>query len=281
MITGSVDPYDVEDLEIDDRGRLWLADVGDNRLRRDTVAIHVVGSSREAQLYRLRYPDGPHDAETMLLGPAGIPHIVTKEPFGQAGVYRPVDPLEAGGTVALERVGSVSVPATDTPGGPLPGAWGSVVFTGGAVSHDGSMIALRTYTDAYLYAVPRGTSEPSPSTARSDLVAALRNEPVRVPLPRQPQGEAIAFEPDGTLLAASEGREPVRAFPGALGEFRATMPSATVPPGSAADDNGDRPAARSGSSSSEGASPAVAALLITAVLAGAVALGGVAFSRRR
>jgi len=52
-----------------------------------------------------------------------------------------------------------------------------------------------------------------------DLVAALGRQPVRVPLPDEPQGEAIAFEQDGALLSGSEragaGPQPIRAVPGA------------------------------------------------------------------
>src|SRR5690606_36317482 len=84
---------------------------------------------------------------------------------------------------------------------------GSVLITGAALSSDGSVVAVRTYTDAYLYPVTEG-----------DIVAAFSREPVRVPLPHERQGEAIAFTPDGTLLSASEGRgEPLRAVPDAVG----------------------------------------------------------------
>lgn len=75
-------------------------------------------------------------------------------------------------------------------------------MTGGATSADGTVVALRTYTDAYLYPAPDG-----------DVAAALRRDPVRIPLPDEKQGEAIAFDPDGTLLSASEGTgQPVRAL---------------------------------------------------------------------
>ncbi|WFR71472.1 hypothetical protein P9209_21400 [Prescottella defluvii] len=74
-----------------------------------------------------------------------------------------------------------------TPGGPVP-VGGSTLVTGGAVSADGTVAALRTYTDVYLYSAPDG-----------NLVRALTTTtPVRVALPNQPQGEAIAFTPDGT-----------------------------------------------------------------------------------
>jgi hypothetical protein len=168
--------------------------------------VHAVSPGGHATLYRLTYPDGPHDAEALLLDGSGTPFIITKNVLGSSGVYRPAGELSSPGPTPLERVGTLNLTATSTPGGPVGGV-GSVLVTGAATTADGEVVAVRTYTDAYLYPVPDG-----------DVVAALRREPVRVALPDAPQGEAIAFTPDGTLLAASEGDgNPVRALSGAAG----------------------------------------------------------------
>lgn len=207
VITAAVDPFDIEDLALGSDGRLWLADIGDNDRRRETVALHVLAPTGAPTLHRLTYPDGPHDAEALLMDRNGTPYLVTKETLGDSGVYRPVGPMATPGPTPLELVTRVRLGRTDTPGGPV-GPIGSTLVTGGASSADGSVVALRTYTDAYLFAVPDG-----------DLVAALGRQPVRVPLPNEPQGEAIAFEPYGALLSASErrdaGPQPIRAVPGA------------------------------------------------------------------
>ncbi|SFS67438.1 hypothetical protein [Saccharopolyspora flava] len=204
--TSPVDPYDVEDLALAPDGSVWLADTGDNRHDRKTVALHVVPPGGGSTLYRMSYPDSPHDAEALLLDRAGVPYLVTKEPLGWAGVYRPAQPLDPNATVPMERVGTVSLRATKTPGGPLDGSMGSVLVTGGSVSADGTLVALRTYTEAYVYRSPN-----------ADVLEALRGEPVRIPLPNEEQGEAIAWEPDGGLLSGSEGNEPIRRVSGADG----------------------------------------------------------------
>ncbi|MDA3649624.1 hypothetical protein LZ318_08235 [Saccharopolyspora indica] len=249
--TESNDPYDVEDLALGRDGSLWLADIGDNRRRRDTIALHVMAPGGGLTLHRLAYPDGAHDAEALLLDRAGVPFIVTKEPLGRAGVYRPAEPLDAERTVPLERVGSVTVRSTKTPGGPLSGSFGSTLVTGGSVSHDGTAIAIRTYTDVYLYSAPDG-----------DVAAALQREPLHIPLPNEPQGEAIAWDPDGTLLSASEGQEPVRRIPGAAG----LLAESTTAPAEDAEQpskpaDGTEPATGAGTSTGQ-------ALLFAAVLAG-------------
>jgi len=207
MITSAVDPFDVEDLARGSDGRLWLADIGDNAHNRDTIALHVLPPRGQPALYRLSYPDGPHDAEALVLDRKDQPYVITKEILGGAGVYRPTGPLSDAGPTRLERVAVLRLPPSITPGGPT-GTFGVTLVTGAATSADGGVLAVRTYTDAYLYRVPG-----------DDLVAALAAKPVRVPLPGEPQGEAIAFEPDGTLLSASEradaGAQPIRAVPGA------------------------------------------------------------------
>ncbi|NYH76767.1 hypothetical protein FHR84_000081 [Actinopolyspora biskrensis] len=202
-----VDPYDVEDLARAEDGRLWLADTGDNSRKRETVAAHVLSPEEgTAKLYRFRYPDGPHDAEALLLGRDSVPHVVTKNPFGEAGIYRPVSEPSEGTPVELERVGTLSLESTGTPGGPLPGSFGSVAVTGAAVSSGREVVAVRTYTEVYLYPAPDGK-----------VLEALDGDPLRVPLADEPQGEAVAFEPNGDLLSASEQLAPVRVVPNAVG----------------------------------------------------------------
>jgi hypothetical protein len=205
--TADVDPYDVEDLAVGPDGALWVADTGDNDRDRETVAVVVLPARGDARLHRLVYPDGPHDAEALLVDAAGVPFVITKEAGQPAGVYRPAAPPDGPGPTPLERVGEVALPASETEGGPL-GGLGTRTVTGAAVSADGAVVALRTYTDAWLYPVTDG-----------DLAAALAGDPVRVPLPGEPQGEAVAFTADGALLSASEARggEPgeLRTVPGA------------------------------------------------------------------
>jgi hypothetical protein len=189
-----VDPYDPEDLALAADGTIWLSDTGDNLVRRPTVALLALHPDGTTAIYRLTYPDGPHDAESLLLAPDGTPYIVTKEILGNSGVYRPASALVDGGTVAMAKVAAVNFAVTGTPGGPV-GRAGQLMATGGAVSPDGHLIALRTYTDAYLWPL-----------SGSDVPAALAHEPVRIPLPAAPQGEAIAFTPDSTqLVVAGEG----------------------------------------------------------------------------
>ncbi|MFD5831501.1 hypothetical protein [Lentzea sp. NPDC060358] len=223
-ITAPVDPYDVEDLAITPDGTLWASDTGDNNKSRPTVALHKVTPSGAVERFRLTYPDGKHDAEALVIDKSGTPFIITKEPLGSALIYRPTGPLRTDISVPMEQVGRVTLSSTDTPGGPLEGSLDTRLVTGAASTADGTVIALRTYTDAYLYSVPDG-----------DVVKALEGDPVRIPLPDEPQGEAIAFEPNGTLLSASEGAgTPLRAVEGAAALAQPSVPKTTTTPPPAA-----------------------------------------------
>jgi hypothetical protein len=192
QIVGQTDPFDVEDLGRAPDGTFLLADGGDNDLERTTAALIALTPAGKSTLFRVTYPDGKHDSEALLVGANGAPFFITKNP-GNAGVYSPIRQLKSPGPTPLKKVATIKLAATDTKGGPVPPAIGSRTVTGGAVSPDGKVVAVRTYTDAYLYSAPD-----------KDVVKALSTKPVRVPLPNEAQGEAIAFEGDGSLLAASE-----------------------------------------------------------------------------
>jgi hypothetical protein len=241
-----LDPYDPEDLALAADGTIWLADTGDNRQNRPTVAMIGLRPDGSTSLTRLTYPDGPHDAEALLLAPDGTPYLVTKEVLGASGVYRPDAPLVDGATQAMTKVAQLELTLTGTPGGPA-GRAGELLVTGGSVSGDGQRIALRTYTDAYVW----------PLTG-SDVVGALHGAPVRVPLPESPQGETIGFAANSRdLVVSGEGLPAVVSVVPADG---AVAPAAATAPAGAAGD----PAAASGT-------PGRAGVLTAAAIAAAVA----------
>jgi hypothetical protein len=257
--SADVDPYDPEDLALGADGTVWLADTGDNNQERATVALIGLRPDGSSTLTRLTYPDGPHDAEALLLAPDGTPYIVTKEVLGASSVYRPDAALADGATVPMSKVLPLGFTLTGTPGGPV-GRAGQLLVTGGAVSADGQRIALRTYTDAYVWPL-----------VGSDVVGALSGKPVRVPLPDSPQGEAISFAANNRdLLVSSEGLPAtVTLVPagGALAPAAATGSAAADPTGAAA--------------LTHEVSPLTAGLIAVFVATALVWIGGRFFRRRK
>lgn len=198
------EPVDIEDIAFLearywDPDTVWFADIGDNGQVREEIALiaapYPSEDPVEPKVFKFRYPDGAHDAEALLLPRNGTPYIVTKETDGSAGVYRPGAPLDPDNVVVLDKVGEVVLEPTGTRGGPV-GRVGQTMVTGGAVSKDGNFLALRTYTEAYVWPM-----------ADSDVPTALLSAPLAVTaLPGSSQGEAISFHANThSLLVGSEG----------------------------------------------------------------------------
>lgn len=182
-----IDPFDPEALAPgrDDRDRpvLFLGDIGDNNLVRDDVSVfrfrepaRLRDSTVDADWFRLTYPDGPHDAEALLVDPAtGRLLVATKDVLG-GGLFRAPARLRTDRPNRLRRVGSVPSLVTD-----------------GAYLRDGTFV-LRSYTSVYRFSAP-GEQE------------------AREPLPQQPQGESLAADGDRLLVGTEGARTPVLAVP--------------------------------------------------------------------
>lgn len=205
---------DWEALALDPKGRLVVADTGDNASARREVSLYRVpepllpaGKSdlraRPERLVRT-YPDFPRDAETLLCDPVdGALWIVTKDPGGHSAVYR-VDERER----RLKRASVGVTLATPMPRGRggLQRALGSLRVTDGAVSPDGRWVALLTYGRIVRYAL-RAPGRPGVPTR--SLADAFASQPLETPLPDAlEQAEAIAYGPDGRLYVTGEGEHP-------------------------------------------------------------------------
>lgn len=185
---------------------VYVGDIGDNKS--DQAAFHVVrvpepklDTSRAATARTElagavtltgRYPDGPHDSETLLSDPqTGDLFVLTKSEGGRSGVYRWAAPQSPNGTVTVEAVATLDVNRLD----------GAIDrrLTAGDISPDGSEVLLRTYTNAWLWQRGEGESVPD----------ALAGVPCPVPLQLERQGEAIGWDTTGdAYYSTTEGNAP-------------------------------------------------------------------------
>jgi len=168
---------------------LYLADIGDNLSLRSSVIIHrfeepsvLDGDVEELNSLTVRYPDGSADAEAFFVDPeSGDSFIVTKTPSGRSSLLRVPVGAWSDPSVEAEHVATVDL--------------GALSFvTAGAISSNGSIIALRTYRGIWLW--ERHSDE--------SVADAMRVAPCEAPSPAEPQGEALAFDGDD-LLTVSEG----------------------------------------------------------------------------
>lgn len=170
---------------------LYVADIGDNRGRRDHVSVYRFpepspsdDATLPAEAFHATYPEGPQDAEALFVSKDGGVYVVTKGNSGPVVLYRFPSPLRAGASVALERVATLSaaeVPRNDR-------------VTGAATSPDGRWVVLRTHNSVLFYAASQLLGGDPPRPLRYDIGML-----------QESQAEGVAVGGDGSLFLISEG----------------------------------------------------------------------------
>lgn len=202
---------DVEALAPAGDGEVWVGDIGDNAGVRSEVRVYRVPAgdsnrSLRAPSYALVYPDGPHDAESLVVGRDGRLRIITKSFLG-GRVYvapRTLDP--------------------DRPNRLRAGAPVDVIATDAALFPDGRHVLVRGYNGASVFTFP-----------------AFR--PLgRVDLPVQEQGEGVSIGSTGRIRVSSEGSRSqvwqVPLPPDVRAAMAPTEPAASPSPGAGLDEDG-------------------------------------------
>jgi hypothetical protein len=160
---------------------LYIGDVGDNQGHRESITVYRIPEPKvqskptiaplrtdPAQALRLVYPDGPRDAETLLVDPLTKDlYIISKRDLFSR-VYHAPYPHSTESPITLKLV-------TLMP-------WGFAV--GGDISPDGQAILVRGMFNASQF--KRVSHEP--------LWKAFRGSHERIPIQAEPQGEAICFD---------------------------------------------------------------------------------------
>jgi hypothetical protein len=162
---------------------LYVGDIGDNNAKRKDVTVYriiepnvnagqafVNFTINNVESIVLVYPDGPRDAETLLLDPLTKDlYIISKE--GTSKVYRAAYPQATTGKTTLEQVAKLH--------------WG--MATAGDISPDGQMIIVRGYFGASLWVRPKD----------GPMWKAFENSECSIPIILEQQGESICFDANG------------------------------------------------------------------------------------
>ena len=186
---------------------VYIADIGDNNAKRKRITIHRVPEPAEEntvaikETFHATYPDGAHDAETLLVAPDGAIFIVTKGETGPIGLYRFPRELQPGATHQLERVGKPRGSGKS----PDP-----ELITDGVVSPDGAWVVLRTKRSLAFHRA-------------AELLAGNWQEAGRLDVKSlgEPQGEGVTLAADGTLYLVGEGGGKTQ--PGTLATFTCSV----------------------------------------------------------
>ncbi len=195
-LTGA-DPRDVEDVTVgpcapgDSRPCVFLADIGDNFERRDSVRLYrlpepesLADATLPVEVLTFTYPDGSHDAESLVMDVrSGRLAVVTKARASLGTVYA-LDGARPGTTITATKLRTLEVPEG------LDRA-----TTAASLHPSGQRLLLRTYSRVWELR--------QPDAAR--LEDLLKGQLVEVPGASQAQAEAITFLQDGNgYLLGSE-----------------------------------------------------------------------------
>lgn len=176
---------------------VYIGDVGDNSSSRTEVVVYRIPepeveprdeASSESQParsvpveeLRMTYPDGPHDAETLMVHPrSGDIYLVTKHE-SLARVYKATPPPTFAGSVSLEQLTSIR----------------SEAITDGSISPDGRRVILCTKVRGYELLLPRSEGFDSIWEQEITPVTLVPGE----------EREGCAYQLDGdAILMTSEG----------------------------------------------------------------------------
>jgi hypothetical protein len=158
---------------------IYIGDIGDNmdgawpyvtvyRIPEPSV---LRSQTLRATAYRIKYADGPRNAETMMINPRTGRLYIASKAFSDS-LYEGPKRLSTSGYNIMHKVGDAPFYATD-----------------GSFAPDGRTFVIRGYWGAEIYRAPG-------------------KKITDVSIPNQKQGEGITFTADGrSLLLSSEGKD--------------------------------------------------------------------------
>ena len=194
---------------------VYVADIGDNRGARQSIAVHRLreplptdSSAPAAETFMGVFPDGPQDAEAFFVLGTGDMFVVTKgDTGGPVALYRFPSNAKAGGAAStLQKVGVLQSGRISKEN------W----VTGASASTDGRWVVLRTPGSLTFYDAGR--------IAKGDFGSPLK---FSVAAMKEPQGEGVAFGANGAVFLAGEGGGKKAA--GTFGSLVCNLPASAAP----------------------------------------------------
>lgn len=162
---------------------LYIADIGDNLNQYETKFIYRINEPNieniqdklslnvtDISVIEFSYPDGNHNAETLLTDPkTGDLFIVTKS-INSTGLYQLTFPYSFDEVNVLTKVGTLDISNA----------------VGGEISPDGREILIKNYNSIFHWTLD----------AEENTSSVIDKTPIRLPYFREPQGEAIGWKAD-------------------------------------------------------------------------------------
>jgi hypothetical protein len=210
--------FDWEDLTLgrDDQGvpALFIGDIGDNFQMRPTIQVYQISEpaiaaadkpvaeteSPVSHLWRANYPDGRHNAESLLFHPqTNRLYVLTKSEDGKSALYAFPQPLRENASMPLEKIADLSFPTLIRPG---KRPHDNCMTTGAGFSPDGTRLVVATYSSLYEWTLPQG----------QPLAEAMKQPPVRIEPELVSQVEGVCYGADSKTIWFTSERLPTPLF---------------------------------------------------------------------
>jgi hypothetical protein len=160
---------------------VYVADIGDNDAKHAVKFIYRFEEPVESDLSEItissfdtisfKLPDGSKDTETILIHPTtGNIYIVSKREM-PVHVYELTYPFNTRDTLTADAI--ISLPLTQ--------------IVAGEFSPDGTEVVMKNYDNIYYW-----------NTGGKPLTAALKTKPEILHYTKEPQGESLTFNPNGS-----------------------------------------------------------------------------------
>lgn len=174
---------DWEDIAVgpgkDGQSSIYVGDIGDNSAQYEYITVfrlpepvHLKPSMRvPPEKINLRFPDGPMDAETLIVDPKTGDIFILSKRDNQNTLFRLAADKFEDGEAVLEEI--MKLPITSS--------------VGGDISQDGAQIIIKNYLEVYYWQ----------RIGDEEIAKSLSRNPIRLPYVPEPQGEAIGFTPAG------------------------------------------------------------------------------------
>ncbi|AWW30133.1 hypothetical protein DN752_08365 [Echinicola strongylocentroti] len=172
-----------------DKSYVFVGEIGDNDGKYPSISLlrfeepveDSTSISVKPHKTKLTYPDGPRDAETLMVDPwNGDVYIVSKRDSSNVLYRAPADKLDDE-EVELEPLQKLPI----------------TMSVGGDISPDGKEIIIKNYWVIYHWTRKEGES----------IAEALSRSPMQLPYVPEPQGEALTFSKNGSsFFSLSEER---------------------------------------------------------------------------
>ena len=164
---------------------LFVGDIGDNRAVRESLSIYRLAepslpvselpinlTTSEFDRIEFEFPDGSRDSETLMIDPFTRDIIILSKREKNINVYRLNYPQSLDSVNEAEYL--TSLPFTQV--------------VAGDISENGLEILIKTYDNVYYWS----------REASQSITDTFKQEPEILPYSPEPQGEAIAWAPDGS-----------------------------------------------------------------------------------